>query len=205
VVILSLTTAPRKAAAIGARLEELGLHMVDCPVSGGVKRAESGALNLIASGPTQSIDRARPYLATLGTIRIVGDRHGQASSVKLVNQLLCGIHIAAAAEAVALAEKAGIDPHLLYELVNASSGISAMFADRVPMMLGGNRRATAAIDILLKDLGLVMELATEICAQVPLTRRAFSLFSKASSVGMGARNDSEIVELLRAKHEKEED
>jgi 3-hydroxyisobutyrate dehydrogenase len=197
VVILSLTTAPRKAADIGSRLERIGLRMVDCPVSGGVKRAEAGTLSLIASGPPQSIDAAWRYLAPLGTMRVVGDRHGQASSVKLLNQLLCGIHIAAAAEAVALAEKAGIDLPLLHEVINASSGASAMFADRVPMMLGGGERMTAAIDIFVKDLGLVVDLGAQLHARLPLTESALGLFSEASAGGLGACNDSEIIRLLR--------
>ena len=199
VVILSLTTAPGTAAGIGERLERLGLRMIDCPVSGGVKRAKSGTLNLIAAGPAQSIDAARQYLAPLGTMRVVGDRYGQASSFKLVNQLLCGIHIAAAAEAVALAEKAGIDPHLLYEVINASSGTSGMFADRVPMMLEASERTTAAIDILVKDLSLVVDLGAALHARLPMTQNALGLFSEALSKGMGAHNDSEIIELLREK------
>ena len=201
VVILSLTTAPGMAAGIGERLEKLGLCMIDCPVSGGVKRAESGTLNLIAAGPAQSIDAARPYLAPLGTMRVVGDRYGQASSIKLINQLLCGIHIAAAAEAVALAEKAGIDPHVLHEVINASSGTSGMFADRVPMMLGASERTTAAIDILVKDLSLVADLGAALRARLPLTQNALRLFSEASSKGMGAHNDSEVIRLLQAKEQ----
>ena len=201
VVILSLTAAPGMAAGIGERLEKLGLCMIDCPVSGGVKRAESGTLNLIAAGPAQSIDAARPYLAPLGTMRVVGDRYGQASSIKLINQLLCGIHIAAAAEAVALAEKAGIDPHVLHEVINASSGTSEMFADRVPMMLGASERTTAAIDILVKDLSLVAVLGAALRARLPLTQNALRLFSEASSKGMGAHNDSEVIRLLQAKEQ----
>jgi 3-hydroxyisobutyrate dehydrogenase len=197
VVILSLTTAPDTAAGIGERLERLGLRMIDCPVSGGVKRAESGTLNLIAAGPAESIDAARPYLAPLGTIRVVGDRYGQASSVKLVNQLLCGIHMAAAAEAVALAERAGINPHLLYEVINASSGSSGIFVDRVPMMLGPSERTTAAIDILVKDLSLAVALGTALHARLPMTQNALGLFAEASCKGMGAYNDSEIIKLLR--------
>jgi L-threonate 2-dehydrogenase len=199
VVILSLTTAPGTAAGIGERLERLGLRMVDCPVSGGVRRAESGTLNLIAAGPAESIDAARPYLAPLGTIRVVGDRYGQASSIKLINQLLCGIHIAAAAEAVALAERAGIDPHVLYEVINASSGTSGMFADRVPMMLGASERTTAAIDILVKDLSLVADLGAALRARLPMTQNALGLFSEASSKGMGGHNDCEVIRLLRAR------
>jgi 3-hydroxyisobutyrate dehydrogenase len=167
-------------------------------VSGGVKRAETGTLSLIASGSPQSIEAARRYLAPLGTTRVVGDRHGQAASVKLVNQLLCGIHIAAAAEAIALAEKVGIELPLLYEVINASSGASAMFADRAPMMLQDSERTTAAIDILMKDLSLVVDLGARLNARLPLTRSALGLFSEASADGLGTRNDSEVIRLLRA-------
>ena len=197
VVVLSLTMAPHKAAEIGARLEQAGLRMVECPVSGGVKRAENGTLTLIASGPAQAIDTARRYLAPLGTLRVVGEQYGQASSVKLINQLLCGIHIAAAAEAVALAEKAGIPLPLLYDVINQSSGTSRMFADRVPLMVQGGGRAIASIDILVKDLSLVAGLGAACNARLPLTQRVLALFANASSEGLGACNDSEIIRLLR--------
>lgn len=197
VVMLSLTTSPRRASEIGQRLYELGLKMVDCPVSGGVKRAENGTLSILAAAPADAMEAAQPYLQVLGQVYDLGRQHGQASAVKLINQLLCGVHIAAAAEAVALAERAGIDPRQMYEVVTASSGTSWMFADRVPRMIEDDDRTTAAIDILVKDLGLVLGLGEACTARLQLTQAALGLFREASVQGMGHRNDSSLVNLLR--------
>lgn len=200
VVLLSLTTAPRRAGGIGSRLAAQGLLMLDCPVSGGVKRAANGTLSILASGPPAALMAARPYLAVLGNrIFEIGPAHGQASAVKLLNQILCAVHLAAAAEVVALAERAGIDTKIVYDVVGASSGTSWMFTDRVPCMIdaAAEERRTAAIDILVKDLGLARELAQSVGASMSLATCAGALFGAASAAGMGARNDSAVVELLR--------
>ncbi len=179
VVLSCLTIAPASAAAIGARLAGHGMRMVDCPVSGGVKRAAAGTLTIMVSGPPEDIAAARPFLAPLGTTREIGPHHGQASTVKLINQLLCGVHLAAAAEAIALAERAGVDPHAAYEVLQTCSGTSHMFADRVPMMLDMSERVTAAAGILLKDLTLVDDLARSLNARTPLARGARQLFRRS--------------------------
>jgi 3-hydroxyisobutyrate dehydrogenase len=197
VVLLSLTASPQSAAGIGARLAEHDLRMVDAPVSGGVKRAADGTLTILASGPSADVDAARRFLAPLGNVHEIGPLHGQASTVKLINQLLCGVHLVAAAEAVALAERAGVDLRVLHRVVTASSGTSHMFASRAPMMRGDDRPPTAAINILLKDLALVDALGTSVGAHMPLARTALELFGEASSQGAGARNDYEIIQYLR--------
>jgi 3-hydroxyisobutyrate dehydrogenase len=199
VVILSATCAPERAAKIGQRLAAEHRLLLDCPVSGGVKRAAAGTLSLLVSGPAAALDAPRPYLAALGSrLFEIGPAHGQASSVKLLNQILCGVHLAAAAEVVALAERAGIDPQVVYDVVTASSGTSWMFTDRVPAMIGADDAArTAAVDILVKDLGLACTLGRGLGAKLPLANAAAALFEAAAQAGMGGRNDSAVVELLR--------
>jgi L-threonate 2-dehydrogenase len=200
VVMTAVTMAPARAVEIGRRLGAHGLMMLDCPVSGGVKRATDGTLSILASGPHAALAAAKPYLAVLGSrVFEIGPLHGQASAVKLLNQILCGVHLAAAAEVVALAERAGIDARTVYEVVSASSGTSWMFTDRVPAMIAGSAddRRTAAIDILVKDLGLACALGQSVGASVTLATVAEALFAAAAATGMGARNDSAVVELLR--------
>ena len=198
VVLLSLTTSPEDAERLGNRLADRGIRMVDAPVSGGVKRATSGTLTVLASGSPLDIAEVQPFLAALGSVHEVGPRHGQAAAVKLINQLLCGAHLAAAAEAIALAERAGVDPQKVYEIVKVSSGASLMFLDRVPIMLGQESRATAAIDILVKDLTLVRNLGMAVGARMPIVEDTLALFNEAASRGLGMRNDNEIVQCLRA-------
>jgi 3-hydroxyisobutyrate dehydrogenase len=203
VVLLSLTASPQSAARIGARLAAHDLRMVDSPVSGGVKRAADGTLTILASGPPADVDAARRFLAPLGNVHEIGPLHGQASTVKLINQLLCGVHLVAAAEAVALAERAGVDLRVLHRVVTASSGTSHMFASRAPMMRGDDRQPTATIDILLKDLALVDALGTSVSARMPLARTALDLFGAASSQGAGAGNDYEIIRYFRPAQPQE--
>jgi 3-hydroxyisobutyrate dehydrogenase len=198
IVLLALTTSPESAAAIGRKLADRGVRMIDAPVSGGVKRAAAGTLTVLASGPPDDISSARHFLAPLGAVHEIGPDVGQASAVKLINQLLCGVHLAAAAEAIALAEHLAVDPRKVYEVVKMSSGISHMFADRVPLMLGEESRLTAAIDILVKDLALVCDLATSAGACTPTARRALDLFREAALQGLGGFNDSEIIRCLRS-------
>ena len=142
-----------------------------------------------------------------GRLRVLlADDHGVLrESLQMLLEAQAEIDVVATCgngvEAVALAEKAGIDPHVLHEVINASSGTSEMFADRVPMMLGASERTTAAIDIFVKDLSLVADLGAALRARLPLTQNALRLFSEASSKGMGAHNDSEVIRLLQAKEQ----
>ena len=202
VVILSVTMAPEHAAGFGRLLADAGVAMLDCPVSGGIKRAAAGTLSLLASGPPTALELARPYLSALGgTVFEIGPAHGQASAVKLLNQILCAVHLAAAGEVIALAERAGIDPQTVYDVVVASSGASWMFADRVPAMIAGAEEGqrTAAIDILLKDIRLATGLGRSVGAALPLAIAAEALFSAASAAGLGQHNDSAIIEILRGR------
>lgn len=197
VVILSITASPERSRMLGRRLAERDLLMIDCPVSGGIGRAAKGTLSLLASGPAAAIAAAEPLLAAMGKIYRLGEEHGQASAVKLLNQLLCGVHIAAAAETVALAERLGLDPRSVVEVILASSGTSWMFADRAPAMIEEDGRATAAVAILQKDLALVAELAQGAGARTPLGEAALALFREAEQAGMGKLNDSRIIERYR--------
>lgn len=196
-VILSLTTSPEAAAAIGEKLARHDILMIDCPVSGGVKRAANGTLTLLVSGPPEAVDAARPYLDALGSAIIIGVKHGLASRVKLLNQMLCGIHLAATAEIVALAEKAGIDPQLAYRAITASSGTSFMFADRAPRMLSPADQVGAAIGILGKDLALAKAMGTGAGARTPLADCTLNLFVEAAERGMERLDDTRLVEIFR--------
>jgi 3-hydroxyisobutyrate dehydrogenase len=197
VVVLCATMSPADASEIGARLAAIGIDMVEAPVSGGVRRAADGALTIIAAGTDQALAKAAPFLAPLGKVFAVGPVLGKAAAVKLLNQMLCGIHIAATAEAIAMAERLGLDPRLAYEVITSASGMSRMFQDRAPLMLEAEPPVSSALDLFVKDLGLALELGRSVGAHLPLSATAERLFKRASAAGAGARNDSEIVRLYR--------
>ena len=138
VLIASATVAPAIAEEMGARLKGMGIHMIDAPVSGGAARAATGQLSIMASGAREGFARAEAALGAIAAkVYRLGDAPGMGSKVKMINQLLAGVHIAASAEAMALGIRAGVDPNVLYEVICNSAGSSWMFQNRVPHILAG--------------------------------------------------------------------
>ncbi|MDX1541308.1 MAG: NAD(P)-dependent oxidoreductase, partial [Geminicoccaceae bacterium] len=157
VVGLMATCPPAAVEAIAIRVLKRGRRFLDAPVSGGVVGAKGGTLTIMAAAPEETFKATRPALEVLGDkVFHVGVRPGQGAMVKTVNQLLCGVHIAAAAEAFALAGKAGIDLEILLEIMGGSAASSWMLKDRGPRMLESDPEVTSAVDIFVKDLGIVL-------------------------------------------------
>ena len=199
IVMLMATCPPGEAEAIAAKVAESGRHMVDCPVSGGVAGATAGTLTIMASAPAAVLERARPVLSALGDkLYEIGERPGQGATVKTVNQLLCGVHIAAMAEAFSLAEQAGIDGKLLLEILSGSAASSWMLKDRGPRLLMDEPPVSSAVDIFVKDLGIVLDAGRASKAALPLAAAAHQMFLAASGLGHGGRDDSHVVRAYRA-------
>jgi 3-hydroxyisobutyrate dehydrogenase len=199
VVILMATCPPAAASAIAARVAATGRRFVDAPVSGGVVGAAAGTLTIMAAAPQDVFDATRPVLEALGDkIFHVGLEPGQGATVKTVNQLMCGVHIAVAAEAMALAEKAGIDGAIVLEILGGSAASSWMLKDRGPRMLEDEPRVTSAVDIFVKDLGIVLDAGRASKTPTPLAALAHQLFVSASAQGLGLKDDSQVVSVYRA-------
>jgi len=196
VVILSATVPASFAAATAVRLDASGHLMLDAPVSGGSAGAASGKLTVMASGPATAFDSAaEAFAAIAGKVYRLGDDAGIGSTVKTVNQLLAGIHIAAAAEAMALGVRAGADAKTLYEVISNSAGASWMFGNRVPHMLAGDYTPLSAVDIFVKDLGLVLDTGRALRFPLPLTGAAHQLFLMAAAAGLGREDDAAVVKV----------
>src|SRR5829696_4088757 len=199
IVILMATCAPADAAGIGEEVEAAGRRFVDAPVSGGVVGATGGTLTIMAAARNEVFTAARPLLAALGDkLFHVGERPGQGAVVKTVNQLLCGVHIAAAAEAFSLAAKAGIDPRILLEILGGSAAASWMLKDRGPRMLQDEPPVTSAVDIFVKDLGIVLEAGRDKKAALPLAALAHQMFLSVSGQGDGSADDSQVIRAYQA-------
>jgi putative dehydrogenase len=197
VVMLCSTVAPAFAQALGQRLGALGLEMLDAPVSGGVAKAAAGALSIMASGSPAAFAQCEPLLAVLAErVYRLGDQCGQGSTVKMVNQLLAGVHIAASAEAMALGVKAGVDPQTLYEVISNSAGSSWMFQNRVPHMLAGDYTPLSAVEIFVKDLGIVLATGQKERFPLPLAAAAHQLFLMAAAAGYGRLDDAAVVKVF---------
>ncbi len=196
-VIASATVPPAFAQALGKRLGERGILLLDAPVSGGAARAASGEMTMMTSGPAEAYALAEDVLAAMaGKVYRLGDAHGAGSKVKIINQLLAGVHIAAAAEAMALGLREGVDAEALYEVITNSAGNSWMFENRVPHILAGDYTPLSAVDIFVKDLGLVLDTARASKFPLPLSAAAHQMFMMASSAGHGGEDDSAVIKVF---------
>lgn len=198
IVVLMATCPPKAVEHLAERVAATGRRFVDAPVSGGVVGAQAGTLTIMAAAPAETLAALRPVLEALGDrIFHVGERPGQGATVKAVNQLLCGVHIAAAAEALALAGRVGVDRDVVLEILTGSSAASWMLRDRGPRMLEDEPRVTSAVDIFVKDLGIVLEAGRGAGAALPLAALAHQLFVSTSGRGDGAADDSQVIRAYR--------
>ena len=198
-VVLSSTIAPFDARDIAARLNALGHHMLDAPVSGGQVGARAGTLTVMASGPDEAFARAGSLLAAVAnTVHRLGGEAGIGSTYKVVHQLAAGVHLVAAAEYMALGARAGCDPRKLHEIVSSSAGQSWMADDRVPRMMEDEPSVTSTVDIFVKDLGLVMQAGRDVSAPLPLAAAAHQMLLAASGLGHGKQDDSAVVKAYEA-------
>ncbi len=199
IVGLGCTQAPAHAARTAERLVAMGLHALDAPVSGGIKGANAAALTIMCSGDEAVMHRARPVLDAMGSrVFDCGRAAGMGSTAKMINQLLCGVHIAAAAEAMHLAERAGVSTATMHEIISVSAGNSWMWGDRGPRMMQTDPPVTSAVDIFVKDLGIVLGEARALKAGLPLSASAMQMFLAASGLGHGAADDSQVIRAYRA-------
>jgi L-threonate 2-dehydrogenase len=197
VVIASATVLPEYAEDLGERLAERGILLVDAPLSGGAAKAADGAMTMMTSGPAEAYAKCEDVLGAIAArVYRLGDRHGQGSKVKIINQLLAGVHIAAAAEAMALGLREGVDPSALYEVITNSAGNSWMFENRVPHILANDYTPLSAVDIFVKDLGLVLETARATKFPLPLSATAHQMFMAASTAGYGREDDSAVIKTF---------
>lgn len=196
-VIMS-TVGPQCAREQGEALQRAGARVVDAPVTGGVARARTGELVIFASGATDDVALATPVLESMGAVHVTGRALGDGQSIKVVNQHLCSVHIVAAAEALSLARSLGLDPPAVLRLVEKGAAGSWMLSDRGPRMVAGTEvEVTSAINIFVKDSGLVASAGKSCGAQLPLLAIAHERFCRAADAGLGLRDDSTVIETWR--------
>jgi len=197
-VVLMSTVGSAAVSELDDLLRERGLELLDAPVSGGVRRAEAGELLILVGGPRALFDRCAPALGAMGqTVVHCGESAGDGQAVKLVNQLLCGVHIAAAAEALAYADRLGIDPRAAWEAVRHGAAGSFMLEDRGQRMLDEEwLPPRSALDIFVKDMGLVVDAGGLAGARTPLAETARRLYEEGAQAGLGGEDDSGVIRLF---------
>src|ERR1700712_4644161 len=196
VFVSSATMDPDVARRLAKQLEATGRHYLDAPISGGAQRAAQGELTILASGSPKAFARARPALdAMAAKLYELGDAAGQGAAFKMINQLLAGVHIAAASEAITFAAKQGLDIRKVYEVITASAGNSWMFENRIPHVLDGDYSPKSAINIFTKDLGIVIDMAREAQFPVPIAGAALQMYLMTAAAGMGRDDDASVARL----------
>lgn len=193
--IIMSTVGPQSVREQGDLLQRAGARVVDAPVTGGVARAKTGELVIFAAGAPNDLASATPVLEAMGAVRVTGRNLGDGQSIKVVNQHLCSVHIVAAAEALNLARSLGLDPAAVLGLIEKGAAGSWMLSDRGPRMVGGTDvEVTSAVNIFVKDSGLVASAGKACGAELPLLSIAHEKFCKAADAGLGLRDDSRVIE-----------
>ena len=197
VFVMCSTVDPNWSMAQEARLEAMQLHYLDAPISGGAARAASGEMTMMTAGKPAAYERCGTLLdAMAAKVYRLGDTAGNGSKVKIINQLLAGVHIAAAAEAMALGLREGVDAHALYEVITHSAGNSWMFENRMAHVLAADYTPLSAVDIFVKDLGLVLDTARATKFPLPLASTAHQMFMQASTAGFGGEDDAAVIKIF---------
>jgi 3-hydroxyisobutyrate dehydrogenase len=196
VFVSSATMDPEVARRLAKQLEATGRHYLDAPISGGAQRAAQGELTILASGSPAAFAKARPALdAMAAKLYELGDAAGQGAAFKMINQLLAGVHIAAASEAITFAARQGLDLRKVYEVITASAGNSWMFENRMPHVIDGDYKPRSAVEIFVKDLGIVQDMARSTRFPAPLASAALQMFLMAAASGMGRDDDASVARL----------
>jgi L-threonate 2-dehydrogenase len=197
VFVMCSTVDPNWSIAQEARLEAMQLHYLDAPISGGAARAASGEMTMMTAGRPAAYERCGGVLEAMAAkVYRLGDRAGNGSKVKIINQLLAGVHIAAAAEAMALGLREGVDAAALYEVITHSAGNSWMFENRMAHVLKADYTPLSAVDIFVKDLGLVLDTARATKFPLPLASTAHQMFMQASTAGHGREDDAAVIKIF---------
>ena len=197
-VMLSCATMPPDAArSLEAQAQARGLGYLDSPISGGAVRAAAGELTIMASGKPDVFTRVRPVLNSIAAkVYELGEEAGVGAAFKIVNQLLAGVHIAAACEAITFAKAMNLDIAKVYEVITASAGNSWMFENRVPHILEGDYSPSSSVDIFTKDLGIISDIGRGLMFPTPIASMALQMFVMTAAAGMGRDDDASVARMI---------
>jgi putative dehydrogenase len=197
-VLLCPTIAPEDVERLAGRLAQEGLAAIDAPMSGGPERARDGSMSLMVACPDAVFEAQRALLETLASrLFRIGTRVGDGARTKLVNNLLAGINLAGAAEALALAERLGLDAARTLEVIEQSSGQSWIGSDRMRRALAGDYAPRAHVTLLQKDTGLALQAAHAAGFQACLGPVAHDAFNRAAAAGDAGLDDAALLRLFR--------
>ena len=199
-VMLCPTLGPATVQSQAERLAPMGIDFIDAPMSGGPVRAQEGTMSLMVACSDAVWQRSQKLLTALSQqVFRVGTRAGDGARTKLVNNLLAAVNLAGAAEAMALAERLGLDPAATLSVIEASSGQSWIGSDRMRRALAGDFEPRAHVTLLAKDTGLAVQAADAVAFDPPLGRLARDLFAQALGQGWADLDDAALLKLMRQR------
>lgn len=200
VFVINVTMSPADARTIGADLVAAGMQVIDAPTSGGSERAEAGEITIMGSGADKAFEKAQPALDAIA-IKVfrLGPDPGTGSRFKMINQLLAGVHITAMAEAMVLAAREGMDLKLVHEVISGSAGGSWMFENRGIQIVEGDYTPHSAVEIFVKDMGIVTAYAARDGLELPQAETALKLFRAAAEAGFGGEADVSVAKELAVR------
>jgi 3-hydroxyisobutyrate dehydrogenase len=194
IVIACSTMDPSYVKDLSERMSKDGIALVDAPVTGGASGAMKGTLTIMGSGELAAFEIARPVLEAFGSNVYHLGAAGAGAKMKVLNQLLCGVHLAAAGEALAMAKQQGLPLSTTLEILNKGAANSWMLSDRGPRMIAENfDNPASTVDIFVKDMSLVLDAARENKFPAHLAHAAYLAFIEASARGLGGMDDSAVT------------
>jgi len=196
VVISCATVPPDFARDMEKHCAGHGVQYLDAPISGGSVKAAQGRLSIMAAGRSEALTAARPVLDSIAeTVFELGDAAGAGSAMKAVNQLLAGVHIATMAEALTFGMTQGVAPEKFVEVITKCAGTSWMLENRAPHIVAGDYTPHSAVNIWLKDLGIVLDIAKSASFSAPITAVALQQYIAAAGQGLGREDDAAVAKV----------
>jgi len=196
VVISCATVPPEFAVAMEQACATHHVHYLDAPISGGSIKAANGQLTVMASGTAKAFEAARPVLDAIAEkVFELGDKAGPGSAMKAVNQMLAGVHIASMAEAITFGMTQGVSPEKFAEVIPECAGTSWMLENRAPHIVEGDYTPHSQVNIWLKDLGIVLDIAKSAKFGAPITAAALQQYIVAAAQGLGLEDDAAVAKV----------
>jgi 3-hydroxyisobutyrate dehydrogenase-like beta-hydroxyacid dehydrogenase len=191
------TIGPSTCRAVAAKLREKDAWYIDAPVSGGTTGAEAGTLTVMTGGEKEQYERVLPLLQAVGKKIVYAGPVGAGAVVKLMNQMLVGVNLAGAAEAMVLGTKAGVEPQLLMETIASATGNSAQLSRNFPdLIFKGKFDAMFSVDLLHKDLSLAQEIGKDTRVRLLMGALAVQIFEEAREAGFGEQDIAAVIRPL---------
>lgn len=199
IIVDMSTISPEATEDFTARLEELGCEMLDAPVSGGDIGAQKGTLTIMVGGKKEVFDRCLSIFQAMGKNITLCGGHGDGQRVKMINQILCGLHAVALSEAFTLAEKVGLDVELTHKVVSSGAAGSWALDNYGPRVLKGDFKPGFKLGMQQKDLRIAYETATKFGEQFTGTELAYRLFTAAKEKGLGELGSHGLIKLYKSE------